>query len=291
MRALIQHNISSGLGDTIVAIFEYLNTAENLTNKGYVVDLKINSIRNIYFELNAFFDVFNKENYNIFNSIEFINEPIHDEKFDVFERVYTLSGVKPGAHWWDLFLEKNYDNSILSNIEIYPYQCTTFPKYKTIFTEKIMEEYFNEINGELKTNEYVSIYFRTNDLEDNIQFFESQKDKVINIINNNQKIFICSNSYRFKKWVKELNNRNIFMFDIPGESEFGNHYNLDLQHKLDMGLVLDGINTKKIRTKYTIYDILSLGFSSEINHFSSWGRTSNFTFLGKLRGVKNNLYI
>lgn len=291
MRALIQHNISSGFGDTVVAIFEYLNTTENLIKKGYEVDLKINSIRNIYFELPSFFEIFNKEHFKIFKTIEFINHPIHDIKFDSLERVYTLSGVEPGAHWWDLYLETKYDKDDLSCIEIYPYQCTLFPQYKDIFTNKIMSDYFNEINGILQIDNYSSIYFRTNDLEDNDQFFESQKENLINIINSNQKIFLCSNSYKFKKWAKELNNPNIFMFDIPGESEFGNHYNLDLLHKLDMGLVLDGINTKKLRTKYTIYDILSLGFSSEINHFSSWGRTSNFTFLGKLRGVKNNLYI
>lgn len=291
MRALIQHNISSGFGDTVVAIFEYLNTTERLINKGYSVDLKINSIRNIYFELESFFDIFNREHFEIFNSIEFIDEPIHDVEFDGLERVYSLSGVKPGAHWWDLFLEKNYSNDSLSCIQIYPYMCDTFPQYKEIFTKKIMSDYFDEINGKLEINNYTSIYFRTNDLEDNLEFFESQKEIVLHIINNNQKLFVCSNSYKFKLWIKELNNPNIFMFDIPGESEFGNHYNLDLLHKLNMGLVLDGVNTKNLRTKYTIYDILSLGFSSEINHFSSWGRTSNFTFLGKIRGIKNNLYV
>lgn len=290
MKALIQHNISSGLGDTIVAIFEYLNTAQNLVDEGYTVNLKINSIRNLYFELESFFDIFDKENYKIFNSIEFIDTPIHDVTFDLYERVYSLSDVKPGAHWWDLFLEKGYSNEILSKIEIYPYQCVEFPEYKTIFTQDIMNGYYTETKDKLEDGNYSSIYFRTQDLEDNLEFFEKNKDKVLEIISNNQKIFVCSNSYNFKLWVKELCLPNVFMFDIPGESEFGNHYNLDLVHKLDLGLVLDGVNTKNLRTKYTIYDILALGFSSEIHHFSSWGRTSNFTFIGKIKGVKNNLY-
>ena len=290
MKALIQHNISSGFGDTVVAIFEYLNTAQNLINEGYIVDLKINSVRNLYFELESFFKIFDRENYKIFNSIEFIYTPIHDVVFDVYERVYTLSDAHPGAHWWDLFLERNYDNEMLSKIEIYPYQCVEFPEYKSIFTKDIMDGYYNETKDKFEDGNYISIYFRTHDLQDDIDFLECNKEKVLEIISKNEKIFVCSNSYKFKLWVKELGIPNVFMFDIPGESEFGNHYNLDLIYKLDMGLILDGVITKNLRTKYTIYDILALGFSSEINHFSSWGRTSNFTFIGKIKGVKHNFY-
>jgi len=265
MKALIQHNISSGFGDTIVSIFEFLNTSRNLIKKGYTVSLKINLIRNSYFDNKSYFDFFNEKEFEIFDSIEILETPITTVNFENLTRIYTLSMPSPGGHWWDLFVENGYDESIMNEVEIYPYNCVTYPEYKKIFNQEIVNEYFNFIKNDLKIDEYVSIYFRTLDLQDNLEFFEQHKEKIESIIHNNSKVFLCSNSYHIKKWVKDNNFTNVFMFNIPGEDIYGNHFNQDLGYRLLNNLILNGVDTLKERTKYMIYDILSLSFSTEIN--------------------------
>lgn len=281
MKAFIQHNFTSGLGDSIVAIHEYLETASNLIKKGYIVDLKLNLKRNVYLYDNDFFRVFNSDLYSIFNSVEIIDEAINTIKYGNYNRVYTLGNPNPGMHWWDLFIDDgvNIDESLLS---IYPQEQQKAPKKINIFSNQFVEEYQKDAINFIGPQKYDSIYYRTMDLSDNISV--DNKDKIQEILEKGNQTFLCSNSYTIKKEIKDLGYSNCFMFDIPGEQKYGNHY-------YGIKLNLDENETLLNRTKYTLYDILTLSNSSLVNFFSDWGRASNFLIMAKINKTPINTII
>ena len=276
MNAIIQHNFTSGLGDCIVAIYEYLDTAEILYNKGFKIKLILNLNRNSYINDEDFFEIFNKNEFKYFNEIEFTKTPINEIISDGLTRVYTLSSPPPGSHWWDLFVSNpNYFN--MDYVKIYPYQLNVIPVKRQIFNKKIIEEYENlKINSFLLEN-FVSIYFRTFDLQDGDFLYETYKDNILNIIKSNDTVFICSNSFKFKNTINKFYFKNVKIYTIPEEENYGNHF-YGNKKMFNNEILLE-------RTKFAIFDMMSLSKSSIIYHFTEWGRTSNFLFLSKINNV------
>ena len=281
MNAIIQHNFTSGLGDSIVAVHEYIETASNLISNGYRVNLKLNLSKNQYFHDNDFFKVFNRDLYSIFDNIELLSTPIDNEVYNNYNRVYTLANPKPGMHWWDLFINNgtNIDTSLLS---LYPQEFQNTPKKIDIFSADIIDGYKKNISNISDEVEYESIYVRTLDLHDKIP--SGGIDKVRDILEIGKPTFICSNSYNVKKEIKDLGHTNSFLFDIPEEQKYGNHfYNRKLDFS-DSDVLLE-------RTKFTIYDMIALSESSKINFISDWGRMSNFLILAKINKTTINTII
>jgi hypothetical protein len=278
MKAIIQHNFTSGLGDAIVAIYEYLETAEKLKILGFEVKLLLNLSSNSYISESDFFKIFDKKKFSVFDYIEITKTPIYQNNFDLYKKIYTLSDVSSGLHWWDLFVDdENFDKSIITT---YPQQSTLSPPRRDILNNDIYQSY-NEIFNKIScNNNYTSIYFRTFDLNDGIEFFDQKKDMVIEILKNNSNVFICSNSFKIKELIKNLGFENIFYFEIPLEETFGNHF----QSKKNIGYTNEIFFEK---TKYTLFDMLSLSNSQKIFFFTEWNRTSNFLIFSKIN--KTNL--
>jgi hypothetical protein len=279
MKSIIQHNFTSGLGDCIVAIYEYIDTAEELINLGYTVELILNIDKNCYIYNDDFFNLFNKDEFTIFSKIEFTSTPITTIIYNEYTRVYSLRSASPGAHWWDLFVDdpELFDMNI---IKIYPYKSNVLPKKRNIINDELIKEYQN-ISPK---KPFVSIYYRSFDLRDGDNYLQSQKENIDKALKLNDNIFVCSNSFNFKKPIKDLNLENIMMYDIPEESNYGNHW---YGHKLKF-------NENDIlfeRTKYTIFDMLTLSDSSFIHHFTEWGRTSNFLIFSKINKVNIVSYL
>ena len=179
-------------------------------------------------------------------------------------------------HWWDLFVDsENFDKSIITE---YPQQLPSSPPERNILNNDIYQSY-NEALNKVNNNNYVSIYFRTFDLNNGIEFFNQKKDMVIEILKNNSNVFICSNSYKIKELIKNLGFENIFYFEIPLEENFGNHF----QPKQNIG---HSNETFFERTKYTLFDMLSLSNSQNIFFFTEWNRTSNFLIFSKINKTK-----
>jgi hypothetical protein len=276
MNAIIQHNFTSGLGDAIVAIYEYLETAEKLKNLGFNVKLLLNLSRNSYIDESDFFKVFDEKKFSMFNDIEITKTPIYQNNFETYKKIYTLSDASSGLHWWDLFVDnENFDKS---NIIIYPQQSTLSPPKRDILNNDIYQSYY-EISCK---NNYTSIFFRTFDLNEGVEFFKQKKDMVIEILKNNSNVFICSNSFKIKELIKNLGFKNIFYFEIPLEENFGNHF----QSKKNIGQSNEILFE---RTKYTLFDMLSLSNSQKIFFFTEWNRTSNFLIFSKINKTKLEL--
>jgi len=197
MRSIIQHNFTSGLGDCLVAITEYLETTKKLKQLGYIVDLKLNLNQNSYIDKNDFFSIYNESKFTIFNSIEFLDSPITDLCFLSLNIVYTISNANPGMHWCDLYVsENNFDTNLIS---IFPYYSNNLPEKIEILNEKVIYG-FNFIKEKyVSTSFYSSIYIRTFDQNDGHDYFENIKEKIIEIIKNNNIVLVCSNSFNVKK--------------------------------------------------------------------------------------------
>lgn len=126
-----------------------------------------------------------------------------------------------------------------------------------------------------------TIYFRTQDLQEELNFLEKYKGKIEEIITNNKKTFICSNSISFKTFVKTLNNPNVIFFTIPLEEQIGgNHLN---HQELDDEVLHQ-------RNIYTLLDMYALGQVNEIDFFTTWGRYSNFLFFSGVNRKTINFY-
>jgi hypothetical protein len=282
MKALIQHNFTSGFGDCLICIFEYLDTVNLLKEKGYSVTLKLNLKNNVYFDSDMFFEFFNKNEFNQFSNIEIIDQPIKDVYYNGLKRIYTLASPEPGTHLWDFFTEEENESDALKVLKRYDYMLSDKPKMRNIFSKKILDS-FNEIyNKNFKIDSFNSIHYRTLDFEDNLDFFESKKNKIIELLNNNENYFICTNNWNFKNWIKTLNKSNVLMYDIPGEKNYGNHYNYDKTYSDNKELFHE-------RTKYVIYEMLTLLKSKHMFLFSCWGRFSNFYFLSRINNINYTL--
>jgi hypothetical protein len=66
-----------------------------------------------------------------------------------------------------------------------------------------------------KNEEYVAIQFRAGDSKDNEDLYKNHEEQFKKIISEENKVFVCSNSYKFKEYIKSFNYDNVFMFDFP----------------------------------------------------------------------------
>jgi len=282
MRAIIQHNFSSGLGDCIMSIYQYIDTAIKLKKLGYKVDLFVNQNTNLYFHRNDFFNVFNIFVFSsIFDSIEVISENINYlAQTDKLHHIYAMNGAQPGLHWWDLFADVNNEEikNCITEYSIYPHVSNNLPAEKNIFHSNVITSY----ESVACKNKYSSIYFRPKDCNDGEYLYNHFRSNIEEIIQTSKTVFVCSNSFELKKRLKEFACKNIIINDIHKEEIYGNHWGTTLTINREDSL---------LKTIHTIRDMLFLKDSNQIYHFSEWARISNFLFLSKLRNVPiNSLY-
>lgn len=281
MKVLVQHTFNSGLGDFLNCIYEYFETCYNLKENGYnefILKLYLNN--NSYFQKDDFFYFFKKEKFQeIFNNIEIIDEPIRTNNYENMGLVSTIGGAQPGAHLWDLYVEDSNNVKIKNYIRYYSYIKPNLP-FIDIFNERIIDNY-NNLKKIYNLDNYVSIYYRTEDLNDNIETYENYKEVFNTIIKNSEKIYVCSNSFLLKKYLKKFSNK-IIIYDIIGEEINGNHSNYDKFYFNDK-------NITDLRTEFAIYEMLTLSDSNEINFFTVYNRESNFLLLSKVKSknIKN----
>ena len=118
----------------------------------------------------------------------------------------------------------NQDDPIFSyfknNLTLY-FSEVMVSKFINFFSDYVMERY--EQTNVHKNEEYKSLHFRAKDSRDNVDLYIDHEDEFKDIIFNKGKVFICSNSYKFKEYIKSFNSPNVFMYELPFEQEFGNH--------------------------------------------------------------------
>ena len=273
MRALIQDNFSSGLGDAIVAIYEYLETAKTLKSFGYRVELLLNISKNRYINSENFFDIFNRNEFDIFDSVVTTREPIRQNVFQDLTKVYSLGGANAGQHWWDLFITDPI-NFKYEHLSIYPQSSLDVIPSKNIiiFHDNIYKEY-EQIKKIHDLNiPYGAIFFRTYDDIYDCQLLYTYENTIKEIILLNNKIFICSNSLKIANQIKE--------FDTDKIITYGNRFG---KNHIDQAKRLDLSSSELLsKTAGVIFDMLTLSDAIGITHISQWNRSSNFLIFCKI---------
>jgi hypothetical protein len=285
MDALIQHNVNAGLGDYTHTIYRYFYLVEGLRKIGYnKITLYINMTRSTMFNSDYFFMLYNRKEFELlFDEIVISNNKIEGNNYENVSFFYVNGNNETGLNQFDLFVDFNYEkhNQLKNNLGLF-FPENTLKKYRNLFSDYVMEKY-REINKH-KEEDYISIHFRAKDGQDNIDLYIDHEEEFKNIIFGNHKVFICSNSYKFKEYIKSFNSPNVFTYDIPDEKEHGNHLSA-IQFTKEFGL--DEYHEK---TLYTAIDMLTLSQSSEIYSFNYFGEVfSNFLNLSKSKGVKINI--
>jgi hypothetical protein len=279
MKILIQHNFTSGLGDFINCVYEYYSTCENLKRIGYkYFVLYINLTHNVYLHKEHFWQIFNKNTFqSFFNEVYIIDNPISEMIYGEYVCVNTISNANPSSHLWDIFINnKEFTKIVKNHLIFYNYSKPNY-KFIDIFTPELIQKY-NDIRYDLGLKDYISIYFRTFDLQDNEDIYDSFEKKHFNFNTSNENIFIASNSFLFKKYMKNKYS-NILVQNIVNEDLIGNHYNYNKEF-------YDNKKIIKERTESVIFDMLLLSESKKINFFSIWNRPSNFLILSLIKDTK-----
>jgi hypothetical protein len=231
----IQINFTSGIGDFYTYFCEIYYVAKQLKENGHEVHLYFNSKRKV-----DFLSLFEPIYYQFFDKMEILDTPKSSKDFGDYEVVYPNKSWISGQHCWEMFFPINVTENYrsyyfnLSHPGLLNYfELSDFPKLsKDIFdkTKKFITD-----NG---LNDFSVIHFREwDDIGDaynsrvldpsidgdefQVRHMKLKKEFTLNdtimeqiqkISNENEKVFVCSNSIRVKTYVKE-HFKNVFLYD------------------------------------------------------------------------------
>lgn len=267
MKAIVQHNFNSGLGDCIVAIAEYIENIKYLKNLGFTTTLKINTNENKYYSNLDLFDLIDKNLFiSYFDTIEYIQNT--ESSYPGFINKHISYGAKkPGMHWWDLFIDTDQNIPIITfNQNHYEFSNVKNNSIKINFTKNILD-YTTKI---LSFN-VTSLYLRLKDYNDDINnISETTLKHISDIYNQFNYVFICSNSYPIKEYIRSLYPKQTVLLQSPLEKELGYHYSSNLSS--------GDRYSSKIRTYITLAEMFILSKSNQIFFHTEWDRISNFLF-------------
>jgi hypothetical protein len=280
MKAIIQSNFTSGLGDFFVSLAEYITLAHELKKHNCTIELILNYSNNKYIkDINLLFNVIDKNNsFKIFNTVTTNNFPIHDININNCKHYYTLSYVKPGSHWWDLFLDDDAKLLIekYNLLNIFSQNDYSFNINNTvkIILPLFTSSFISKINNITKTlfnnDKYICMFFRNKDLDNQNYKYLKNQIEIKNLFLNNQHIYISSNSKKFKQYIKSQYN-NVITYDIKSYKDIEYHYPPKQSSNDD--IILEQILYQ------AFIDMIIISNAQRIYLFSDWDRISNFLFL------------
>jgi hypothetical protein len=234
----------------------------------------------IMFDKDFFFKLYNKTLFEgLFDEIIISDVPITDSSYNGLTHLDLFRGKEIGIQQYDIFVETTSPTfpNFKNNLHLFFSENQT-SKFVNFFSDYVMERY--ERMNIYKNEEYKSLHFRAQDYHDNVDLYIDHEDEFKDIIFNKGKIFVSSNSYKFKEYIKSFNSPNIFMYDLPFEQDFGNHVAmLPFNEKF-------GKNEYEDRTIDAAVESLTISDSNEVFSFNYFGNVhSNFLNLAKWKSV------
>ena len=281
MHVLIQHNIRAGLGDFTNGMRRYFHFAERIKKRKFSkISLYVNMKESIMFDKDFFFKLYNKSLLeNLFDEIIISDVPITESSYNGLTHLNVFEEKQIGANQYDIFVETTNQifPNFINNLHLFFSENDT-SKFVNFFSDYVMERY-DRMNIH-KNEEYKSLHFRAQDYHDNVDLYIDHEDEFKDIIFNKGKIFVSSNSYKFKEYIKSFNSPNVFMYDLPFEQDYGNHVAmLPFNDKF-------GKNEYEDRTIDAAVESLTISDSNEVFTFNYFGNVhSNFLNIAKWKSV------
>ena len=281
MHVLIQHNIRAGLGDFTNGMRRYFHFAERIKKRKFSkISLYVNMKESIMFDKDFFFKLYNKSLLeNLFDEIIISDVPITESSYNGLTHLNVFGENQIGTNQYDIFVETTNQifPNFINNLHLFFSENDT-SKFVNFFSDYVMERY-DRMNIH-KNEEYKSLHFRAQDYHDNVDLYIDHEDEFKDIIFNKGKIFVSSNSYKFKEYIKSFNSPNVFMYDLPFEQDFGNHVAaLPFNDKF-------GKDEYEDRTIDAVVEALTISDSNEVFTFNFFGNVhSNFLNFAKWKSV------
>jgi hypothetical protein len=281
MQVLIQHNLRAGLGDFTNGMRRYFHFAERIKKRKFSkISLYVNMKESIMFDNDFFFKLYNKSLLeNLFDEIIISDVPITESSYNGLTHLNVFGEKQIGANQYDIFVETTNQMfpNFINNLHLFFSENDT-SKFVNFFSDYVNERY-DRMNIH-KNEKYKSLHFRAQDYHDNVDLYIDHEDEFKDIIFNKGKIFVSSNSYKFKEYIKSFNSPNVFMYDLPFEQDYGNHVAmLPFNDKF-------GKNEYEDRTIDAAVESLTISDSNEVFTFNYFGNVhSNFLNIAKWKSV------
>ncbi len=298
----IQMNFTSGIGDFYTYFCEVYYTAKQLKEKGHHVNLYFVSKRKV-----DFLSLFESKYYQFFDSIEVLNSPMSSSDFDNYEVVYPSKTWNTGQHCWEMFFPVDMNDEYhryyfnLSHHGLLNYfDLQDFPKLSNDIIDKTKS--FMLDNG---LNDFSVIHFREWDdigdaynsrvlnpdiggddfqirhkvLKKEFELGDETMLQIKQICDENEKVFVCSNSIQAKTYVKK-HFSNIFLYDDNILKTTRRNYS-DEEY-----------------WNFCLIEFCLISFSKKINLFTNYSWISNFIAYGvfnnqygSVNPYRNNLFV
>jgi hypothetical protein len=281
MQVLIQHNLRNGLGDFTNGMRRYFHFAERIKKRKFSkISLYVNMKESIMFDKDFFFKLYNKSLLeSLFDEIIISDVPITESSYNGLTHLNVFGENQIGANQYDIFIEKTNQlfPNFINNLHLF-FSENDDSKFVNFFSDYVMDRY-DRMNIH-KNEEYKSLHFRAQDYHDNVDLYIDHEDEFKDIIFNKGKIFVSSNSYKFKEYIKSFNSPNVFMYDLPFEQDFGNHVAaLPFNDKF-------GKDEYEDKTIDAVVEALTISDSNEVFTFNFFGNVhSNFLNFAKWKSV------
>ena len=281
MEAIIQHNVRAGLGDYTNGMYRYFHLVDKMRENGFTkIGLYVNMKESMMFDKDFFFRLYNKSLFEkIFDEVIVSDVAITNPDYNGLTFFYVNGERQIGFNQFDIFINQSKPifDYFKNNLGLY-FSDFIVPKFINFFSDYVMERY--ERMNVHKNEEYKSLHFRAKDSRDNVDLYIDHEEEFKDIIFNKGKVFICSNSYKFKEYIKSFNSPNVFMYELPFEQEFGNHLSgLPFNNEF-------GKDDYEERTIDAAVESLTISDSNEVFSFNFFGNVhSNFLNLAKWKSV------
>jgi hypothetical protein len=281
MEVLIQHNVRAGLGDYTNGMFRYFHLVDKMRENGFTkIGLYVNMKESTMFDKDFFFRLYNKSLFEkIFDEIIVSDVAITNPDYNELTFFYVNGERQIGFNQFDIFINQSTPifEYFKNNLGLY-FSDFIVPKFVNFFSDYVMDRY-SQMNIH-KNEQYKSLHFRAKDGRDNVDLYIDHEEEFKDIIFNKGKVFVCSNSYKFKEYIKSFNSPNVFMYELPFEQEFGNHLSgLPFNNEF-------GKDDYEERTIDAAVESLTISDSNEVFSFNFFGNVhSNFLNLAKWKSV------
>jgi hypothetical protein len=281
MEAIIQHNVRAGLGDYTNGMYRYFHLVDKLRENGFTkIGLYVNMKESTMFDKDFFFRLYNKSLFDkIFDEVIVSDVAITNPDYNGLTFFYVNGEKQIGVNQFDIFVNQSTPifDYFKNNLRLY-FPEEIVPKFINFFSDYVMERY-KRMNVH-KNEQYNSLHFRAKDGRDNVDLYIDHEEEFKDIIFNKGKVFICSNSYKFKEYIKSFNSPNVFMYELPFEQEFGNHLSV-LPFNNEFGK-----DDYEERTIDAAVESLTISDSNKVFSFNFFGNVhSNFLNLAKWKSV------
>lgn len=279
MKLLIQLTFNNGLGNLYCGVVDIIKYVRKHKEWGYSAELIFasngNAGGNKFIDFVEFEDIFDLEEFKIFDTIRSVRDSISTKEFEGYTYHSTQYGPNhPGAHWWDVFFdiipEEQYPKyahsmeTLLSN------------QQKPEYLPKLNQIVYNKVNEFKKNNPHVDKVIQVRYFDYYINPPDDFKNYVNQlyekILNSKQKFYLMSNNQYIIDKLCELSNIVLYPYNyldkLPNDhSYFFYHKHIDRSILLDR--LYDNLSEMALLCEYeTIYFYTPYSWLSTFLYYS-----------------------